>query len=194
MARAVVIGAGIGGLAAGLALRRRGWEVTVLERAPSLEPVGAGLAVAPNALRVLDALGAGERIRKLAGLQGAAGIQRPDGGWISRTDASKAAARYGEPVIVVHRAVLVQMLAESLAPGDVWIWGPFRTRIPHARGVWVVGVAGSGWVGPPQLGVWSWGSFRTRIPHAQEARVVGAGWNAARGCVEPGSDPWAEPS
>lgn len=114
MARAVVIGAGIGGLAAGVALRRRGWDVTILERAPVLEPVGAGLAVAPNALRVLDALGVGARLRELAALQGAAGIQRPDGGWISRTDASKAAERYGEPVIVVHRATLVDTLTEAL--------------------------------------------------------------------------------
>ncbi|MDI6101474.1 FAD-dependent monooxygenase [Actinoplanes sp. NEAU-A12] len=119
MARAVVIGAGIGGLAAGVALRRRGWDVTVLERAPALEPVGAGLAVAPNALRVLDALGVGERLRKLAALQGAAGIQRPDGGWISRTDASQAARRYGEPVIIVHRATLVEALVEALEPGTL---------------------------------------------------------------------------
>jgi 2-polyprenyl-6-methoxyphenol hydroxylase-like FAD-dependent oxidoreductase len=117
MANAIVIGAGIGGLAAGVALSRVGWDVTVLERASSLEPVGAGLAVAPNALRVLDALGVGERLRKLAALQGAAGIQRPDGGWISRTDATTAAERYGEPVIVVHRATLVDTLAEALPAG-----------------------------------------------------------------------------
>ncbi|MEU4419777.1 FAD-dependent monooxygenase [Actinoplanes sp. NPDC024001] len=117
MSRAVIIGAGIGGLAAGVALQRRGWDVTVLERAAKLDQVGAGLAVAPNALRVLDALGVGGRLRELAALQGAAGIQRPDGGWISRTDADRATARYGEPVIVVHRATLVDVLTEGLAPG-----------------------------------------------------------------------------
>lgn len=119
MSHAVVIGAGIGGLASALALRRAGWEVTVLERAPSLDPVGAGLAVAPNALRVLDLLGVGGHIRGLASLQGAAGIRRPDGRWISRTDATKAAERYGEPVIVVHRATLVDTLAGALEPGTV---------------------------------------------------------------------------
>ncbi|GAA4927812.1 FAD-dependent oxidoreductase [Actinoplanes utahensis] len=119
MAHAVVVGAGIGGLAAALALQRRGWEVTVCERASRLEPVGAGLAVAPNALRVLDALGVGERIRGLSALQGAAGIRRPDGGWISRTDATKAAERYGEPVILVHRATLVDALTDGLAPGTL---------------------------------------------------------------------------
>ncbi|MEU4157140.1 FAD-dependent monooxygenase [Actinoplanes sp. NPDC026670] len=124
MPHAVVIGAGIGGLAAAVALRRQGWDVTVLERAAALEPVGAGLAVAPNALRVLDALGVGERIRELSGLQGAAGIQRPDGRWITRTDATKAAKRYGEPVIIVHRATLMATLADALDPGTVRLGRP----------------------------------------------------------------------
>jgi 2-polyprenyl-6-methoxyphenol hydroxylase-like FAD-dependent oxidoreductase len=119
VARAIVIGAGVGGLTAGLALQRRGWEVSILERAAALENVGAGLAVAPNALRVLDRLGVGARLRELAALQGAAGIQRPDGGWISRTDAAVAEARYGAPTVVVHRATLVTLLAEALAPGTL---------------------------------------------------------------------------
>ncbi len=58
-ARAVVIGAGIGGLAAAAGLRLAGWHVTVCERAASLEPVGAALALAPNGLRALDAIRAG---------------------------------------------------------------------------------------------------------------------------------------
>lgn len=124
MAGAIVIGAGIGGLAAGVALRRRGWEVTVLERAEALEEVGAGLAVAPNALRALDVLGLGDRLRKLAALQGAAGIRRPDGRWISRTDAAAAEARYGEPTIVVHRAALVTLLAGALRPGTLRLGEP----------------------------------------------------------------------
>jgi 2-polyprenyl-6-methoxyphenol hydroxylase-like FAD-dependent oxidoreductase len=45
-ARAVVIGAGIGGLAAAAGLHAAGWDVTVCERAAALEPVGAGLALA----------------------------------------------------------------------------------------------------------------------------------------------------
>ncbi|MEU4688485.1 FAD-dependent monooxygenase [Actinoplanes sp. NPDC023714] len=116
MSRAVVIGAGIGGLTAGIALRRRGWDVTVLERAPTLEVVGAGLAVAPNALRVLDALGVGDRVRSQSALQGTAGIRRPDGSWITRTDAGRARARFGDDVIVMHRAMLVDALVAALPP------------------------------------------------------------------------------
>ncbi|MBG0568276.1 FAD-dependent monooxygenase [Actinoplanes aureus] len=132
MSSAVVIGAGIGGLAAGLALQRRGWDVTVLERAPRLDAVGAGLAVAPNALRALDQLGVGGRLRELAALQGAAGIQRPDGGWITRTDADRAAERFGEPVILVHRATLVEVLTDGLAPGTLRLGLPAEDVDPQA--------------------------------------------------------------
>ena len=54
---AIIVGAGIGGLAAAVGLRRAGWSVTVLERAPVIAEVGAGLTLWPNAERALDALG-----------------------------------------------------------------------------------------------------------------------------------------
>lgn len=117
--RAVVVGAGVGGLAAGLALQRRGWRVEIVERAPALENVGAGLAIAPNALKALDRLGVGHRLRELAALEGSAGVQRRDGRWIVRADTAVAEARYGEPTIAVHRAALVTLLADALAPGTL---------------------------------------------------------------------------
>ncbi len=55
--QATVIGAGIGGLAAALALCRRGASVSVLEQAPEISEVGAGLQISPNGTRVLTALG-----------------------------------------------------------------------------------------------------------------------------------------
>ncbi|WP_169947761.1 FAD-dependent monooxygenase [Microbispora sp. H11081] len=117
MAHAVVIGAGIGGLTATLALARKGWSVTVLEQAASLEPVGAGLAVAPNALRALDVIGAGDEVRRLSAIQGRSGIRVPDGRWLSRTTAEDAAARYGDPIVLLARSSLVGILAERLPQG-----------------------------------------------------------------------------
>ena len=52
-----VVGGGVAGLTTAIALRQRGADVTVLERAPAIAEVGAGLQLSPNALRVLDALG-----------------------------------------------------------------------------------------------------------------------------------------
>ncbi|MER6926188.1 FAD-dependent oxidoreductase, partial [Streptomyces spiralis] len=54
---AVVVGGGIGGLAAAIGLRQAGWEVTVLERARELADVGAGISLHANGMRALDALG-----------------------------------------------------------------------------------------------------------------------------------------
>ena len=76
--RAIVIGAGLGGLAAAAALHRRGWAVRLHERGPWPGPAGAGLAMMPNALRALDAVGAGDTVRDLAAIQGDGGVRRAD--------------------------------------------------------------------------------------------------------------------
>jgi 2-polyprenyl-6-methoxyphenol hydroxylase-like FAD-dependent oxidoreductase len=117
--RAVVVGAGIGGLTAAVALRRRGWDVTVLERAPALEPVGAGLGLGPNALHALDAIGLGEDVRRFSAVQGHGGLRHPGGGWLVRTDLGVLAARFGDPQRVALRADLVGLLAGSLPAGTL---------------------------------------------------------------------------
>ncbi|MCL7426391.1 FAD-dependent oxidoreductase [Streptomyces sp. YS415] len=117
--RVVVIGGGIGGLTAAAALHRRGLEVTVLERAPSLEPVGAAISLAPNSLRALDVIGLGEEIRDLAAWQGDGGLRAPSGRWLSRTDAAAAAERFGGPLVLLHRATLITSLSAGLPPGTV---------------------------------------------------------------------------
>lgn len=62
--RAIIVGAGIGGLSAALALALLGWEVRVLEQAPELGEVGAGLQISPNGTKVLDALGVLDDLRQ----------------------------------------------------------------------------------------------------------------------------------
>ncbi|MFE7271094.1 FAD-dependent monooxygenase [Streptomyces sp. NPDC057623] len=114
--RAVVIGGGIGGLTAAAALHGSGWEVTVLERAPSLEPVGAAISLAPNSLRALDVIGIGDEIRDLAAWQGDGGLRTPSGRRLSRTDADAVAARFGGPLVLLHRATLINSLVALLPP------------------------------------------------------------------------------
>jgi glycine/D-amino acid oxidase-like deaminating enzyme len=63
--KAMIVGAGIGGLTAAIALRRAGVETTVFERAGELREVGAGLLLAANAVRALDELGLSEKVRRL---------------------------------------------------------------------------------------------------------------------------------
>jgi salicylate hydroxylase len=63
---AIIAGAGIGGLAAAVALSRAGWRVSLLERARALEEAGAGIQLAPNATGVLNELGLLDRVMEVA--------------------------------------------------------------------------------------------------------------------------------
>jgi 2-polyprenyl-6-methoxyphenol hydroxylase-like FAD-dependent oxidoreductase len=64
--RAIIVGAGIAGLSAGIALRQAGWAVEIYEQAPALVPMGAALSLWPNAMAALDQLGCGDAIRAIA--------------------------------------------------------------------------------------------------------------------------------
>ena len=62
----LIAGGGIGGLAAALALTRQGFQVKVLEQAPEIGEIGAGIQLGPNAFHAFDALGVGEKARSRA--------------------------------------------------------------------------------------------------------------------------------
>ncbi|AFU00613.1 FAD-dependent monooxygenase [Nocardia brasiliensis] len=113
MAKVIIVGGGIGGLATAVAFTRQGWEVEVLERAAAITAVGAGLSLWPNALRALDALGLGARVRSRAIEGGSAGIRDSRGVWLSRVDSAAIRARYGSP-IMLHRADLLDLLRAEL--------------------------------------------------------------------------------
>ncbi|MFD9262974.1 FAD-dependent monooxygenase [Streptomyces sp. NPDC059538] len=116
---AIVVGAGIGGLTAALALGRRGWRVTVCERAAGPSSVGAGIVLAPNALRAFATIGFD--ITRAAGrtLPAAMGLRRPDGRWLNRADGAALAARYGGPPLALHRSALAEALTAALPAGTV---------------------------------------------------------------------------
>ena len=118
MSEAVIVGGGIGGLATAVALSRRGWDVEVLERAPRIEAVGAGLSLWPNALRALDAIGVGAEVRSRAREEGSAGIRDERGRLLSRTDIAAIRDRYGLP-IMLHRADLLEILRAAVPESAV---------------------------------------------------------------------------
>jgi 3-hydroxybenzoate 6-monooxygenase len=102
----VIAGGGIGGLAAALALARKGFRSVVLEQAPQFGEIGAGIQIAPNAWHALDALGVGALVKKEAvfiehllmfdGISGEKVIDIP----LDR----RFARRFGNPYAVTHRA------------------------------------------------------------------------------------------
>ncbi|MET9689946.1 FAD-dependent monooxygenase [Streptomyces sp. NPDC006514] len=134
---AVVAGAGIGGLTAAVALHRHGWRVTVCERAAGPTAVGAGIVLAPNALRAFDTIGFD--ITRSAGrtVPAAMGLRRPDGRWLSRADAAALAARFGGPPLVLHRSALADALAAAL-PATAIRYGVAVTSVDDAGGAPVV--------------------------------------------------------
>ncbi|GAA2405851.1 FAD-dependent monooxygenase [Actinomadura vinacea] len=111
---AVVVGGGIGGLATAVALCREGWQVEVWERAAEFTEIGAGLSLWPNALRALAVLDLADHVKKLGAVETRGGARDRTGRWLVRTDNSELERRFGEPLIVVHRADLVRTLVEAL--------------------------------------------------------------------------------
>jgi 2-polyprenyl-6-methoxyphenol hydroxylase-like FAD-dependent oxidoreductase len=116
----VVIGAGLGGLAAGVAAHRAGHTVTVLERAPALRETGAGIGIMPNGVRALDALGLGGPVRERATpMPAGGGLRDRHGRALLAVDQTALAARAGAPLVVVDRTWLHRLLAAALPRGSV---------------------------------------------------------------------------
>ncbi|GHI01916.1 FAD-dependent oxidoreductase [Streptomyces cellostaticus] len=113
---AVVVGGGIGGLAAALGLRRIGWEVTVVERAAAPADAGAGISLHANGLRALDVLGVGAAVRAAARPQYTGGTRTPAGGRLARMDGAALARELGTPIVGIPRAVLHRVLRAALPP------------------------------------------------------------------------------
>ncbi|TWD80121.1 2-polyprenyl-6-methoxyphenol hydroxylase-like FAD-dependent oxidoreductase [Kribbella amoyensis] len=111
MKTAIVVGAGIGGVTAAVALERCGWQVTVLERAPELGEVGAGLSVWPSAVAVLEELGV-TGVEKSSVPAGMAGMRWPGGGWVV-----EASALGVEIPVMIHRAQLHDLITARFGAG-----------------------------------------------------------------------------
>lgn len=113
---ALIAGGGIGGLTAALALRQRGWGVHVLEAAPAIEEVGAGLQLSPNAMKVLSALGISDAVEERAFEPEALELRLGRSGQqVFQISAGSAARRrWGAPYLHIHRADLLDVLEQAV--------------------------------------------------------------------------------
>jgi salicylate hydroxylase len=114
--KVVIIGGGIGGLAAALALLKRGLDVEVHEQAAELKEVGAGIQISSNGTRVLYALGLEEALKRVQVLPSRRAIRHWSTGetWNWFDLGPVTAARYGTPHVMLHRGDLHGVLAEAV--------------------------------------------------------------------------------
>ncbi|MEU8285898.1 NAD(P)/FAD-dependent oxidoreductase [Micromonospora sp. NPDC048905] len=110
MRSAVVVGAGVGGLAVAGALARSGWQVTVLERAERIRPEPTAVVLWPNGVRALQALGLGAGLTAIATPLSDGGVRRPDGHWLVQPRPIPA----DRMPVVVHREDLHDALIAGL--------------------------------------------------------------------------------
>jgi 2-polyprenyl-6-methoxyphenol hydroxylase-like FAD-dependent oxidoreductase len=135
MARQIlVIGAGISGLATAVALQRRGHQVTVVEERTDTSS-GAGISIWPNALAALDELGLGDAVRGAGGRVTAGALRWRDGAWLRRPAHERLVRALGEPLVVIRRSVLTNVLADALADGAVHRGPSARELVTTADGV-----------------------------------------------------------
>ena len=176
MRSAVIVGAGIGGLAAAIALRRAGWSVRVIEQAASPRELGFALALAPNALAALDELGLKQEIVSRGVQVKAFEVRGADGRVVKRVDL------HGDAVqsVVVLRPALHGLLLDTLGPDGLLLGR--RATPPRAAGAHAVWLAdGTRIDADVVVGADGVGSVVRQALHPDEPPPRPSGYHALRG-------------
>src|SRR3954453_5124438 len=135
MPRAVVIGAGIGGLTAAIALKQTDWDVAVYERAPELREVGAGITLWTNAVKVLRKLGVGEAVESGSAPVRLSELRTWRGKVLLSTDFGQISERHGAPTVGIHRADLQAKLADHLGREHIHLGMTCVQYEQHEKGI-----------------------------------------------------------
>ncbi|WFF40551.1 FAD-dependent urate hydroxylase HpxO [Salinicola endophyticus] len=110
----LVIGAGMGGLTAALALKHRGHQVAVVDRVAELRPVGAAISVWSNGVKILKALGVGEALEHVSGDMQRMSYYTRDGAQLTDFSLAPLYAEVGQRACPVARAALQQLLLDAV--------------------------------------------------------------------------------
>jgi salicylate hydroxylase len=118
--RIAIVGAGIGGLTAALALQQRGFKVQVYEQAPQLAELGAGVQISPNGTRVFSSLGLGRQIEAIASEPLGKRVRLWNTGqtWNLFDLGAVSRDRYGFPYLTMHRGDMHRVLVDAVRAAD----------------------------------------------------------------------------
>ena len=115
----VIVGAGVGGLTAALALSGAGVQALVLEQVPELKPIGSGITLQTNALQALDHVGLADSVRQRGAELTHASFCLDNGKQLLEVDMHRFGEEFGQPSVCIHRGILQQLLLEKVGQHHV---------------------------------------------------------------------------
>lgn len=115
-----IIGGGIAGLTTAIALRQKGIHANIYEAAPEVRPVGAGLALSSNAMRVYKLLGFMDEVISQGRLMSSFAVLDQKGEIITKADSETISKKYGLDNFLIHRYALHELLLSKLDPETVF--------------------------------------------------------------------------
>src|SRR5215212_3515336 len=189
--RAMIVGAGIGGLTAAIALRRAGIEATVFERAGEIKEVGAGILLAANAVRALGELGLFHEVSQLGTPASAGQIRSWRGEALAEVPTRELERRSGAPSVAVHRADLQSFLLNEAGENNVVLGAECSGFEQDEAGVTAIFADGTVQRGGLLIGADGLNStVRARLFGREKPRY--AGYTAWRAVVKPDREllPW----
>jgi 2-polyprenyl-6-methoxyphenol hydroxylase-like FAD-dependent oxidoreductase len=181
---ALIVGAGIGGLSAGIALRQAGWTVRIFERAASPRELGFGLGLAPNAFRALRSLGVADEVLAGAFAPVRGEARRMDGRVLKRAEVPPDLV--GGPLVIALRPVLHGALVDKVGLDSI-VLSTDATGFTMERGRVGLRVRSNGRddviEGDLLVGADGVGSVIRRVLHPDEVPARSSGLVAVRGAV-----------
>ena len=182
---ALVVGAGIGGLSAGIALRQAGWHVRIFERTTSPRELGFGLGLAPNAIAALRNLGVADVVlsRGFAPERARGEIRRMDGTVLKHAEFPPRDV-LGGPMVVALRPALHGALLDAVGPDAITLCGEATGFTVNGDRVRLHLANGDSAEGDLLVGADGVGSLVRHVLHPSEPPPRSSGIVAVRGVVD----------